>query len=314
MSASSGSFRSIVVPLDGSAFAEQAIPPAAAIARAARAKVRLVLVHRLPPPPNDPATAKLYVSVELAVRKSERDYLRAIARRLKDRGLQASTLLLEGPAGPTLVRWIGGSDADLVVMTTHGRGTLGRTRYGSVADQLVRSLQVPVLLLRPDATERAEEDSPWMVREIVVGLDGSRTAEAALAPAASLARALQVPMTVVQVVLPLALAAGPPLPIPVGYDERITDVRRREALDYLEDVAEGLRGEGIGATAAAVLGDSPAGTLLDLGQPSRSALLAIGTRGRGGVRRFMLGSVADKLVRTAEVPVLVVPPVRRRTK
>jgi len=307
-----GRFRSIVVPLDGSPFAEQAIPAATAIARAARAKLRLVLVHRLPPPPNDPETAKLYVSVELAVRKSERDYLRSIARRLKESGVQASALVLEGPAGPTLVEWMRGDAADLVVMTTHGRGALGRAAYGSVADQLVRSLEVPVLLVRPDAADRAVADTGWVAREIVLGLDGSRPAEAALEPAARLARMLQVPMTVVQVVQPLAVAADPPLPLPTGYHTRITEVRRREALDYLEDIAEGLRARGIAATAAAVIGDSPAGTLLDLGRAERGALLAVGTRGRGGVKRLMLGSVADKLVRGAEVPVLIVPPGRRR--
>ena len=306
-----GRLRSIVVPLDGSAFAEQAIPPAATIASAARAKLRLVLVHRLPPPPNDPQTAKLYVSVELAVRKSERDYLRSIVRGLKERGIQGSALMLEGPAGPTLTQWMRGSTADLVVMTTHGRGALGRTVYGSVADQLVRSLEVPVLLVRPEPGDRVRADTRWVAREIVVGLDGSRTAEAALEPAAQLARMLQLPMTVVQVIPPLAVAADPPLPFPTGYDAQITEVRRREALDYLEDMAEGLRAQGITATAAAVIGDSPAGTLLDLGRPERGALLAVGTRGRGGVKRLMLGSVADKLVRGAEVPVLVVPPARR---
>lgn len=311
MKGSTGHFRSIVVPLDGSPFAEQAIPAAAAIAGAAGAKVRLVLVHRLPPPPNDPETAKLYVSVELAVRKSEREYLRSIARRLKDGGVQASALMLEGPAGPTLVHWIGGSAADLVVMTTHGRGALGRATYGSVADQLVRSLKVPVLLLRPETAGRAGKDTAWVAREIVVGLDGSRAAEAALGPAAALARTLEVPITLVQVVLPLAAATDPPLPFPTGYDTQITEVRRREARDYLEDVAEGLRAQGIAATAVAAVAGSAAGMLLELGRSERGVLLAIGTRGRGGVKRFMLGSVADKLVRGAEVPVLVVPPPRR---
>ena len=311
MSSPRGAFRSIVVPLDGSPSAERAVPAAAAIARAARAKVRLVLVHRLPPPPNDPPTAKLYVSVELAVRKSERDYLRGIARRLKESGLQASALLLEGPAGPTLQQWLRSSDADLVVMTTHGRGALGRAVYGSVADQLVRSLDLPVLLVRPDSSNPEAASLPWMAREIILGLDGSRTAEAALQPAAALARLLRVPVTVVQVIPPLAVATDPPLPFPTGYDAQITEVRRREGLDYVEDVAEGLREEGVAATAVAVVGDSPAGTLLELGAVERGALLAVGTRGRGGVRRLMLGSVADKLVRGAEVPVLVVPPPRR---
>ena len=307
-----GTFRSIVVPLDGSAFAEQALPAAAAIALAARAKLRLVLVHQLPPPPHDRDTAKLYVSVELAVRRSERDYLRATSARLRERhGVQVTTVVLEAPVGPGLVGWIHEIDADLVVMTTHGRGAVGRAMHGSVADQLVRALDVPVLLVRPDS-EREATDSPWTLREIVVGLDGSRLAEAAVTPAASLAQILQVPITLVQVVPPLATATDPPVPFPVGYDERITEVRRREALDYLEDVAERLRGEGTTVTAIAVVNPSPAGTLLDLGRRERGTLLTVGTRGRGGVKRLMLGSVADKLVRGAAVPVLVVPPPRRK--
>ena len=307
-----GSFRSIVVPLDGSPFAEQALPSAAAIARAARAKLRLVLVHRLPPPPRDRRTAKLYVSVELAVRRSEREYLRAIAARLREgHGVQVTTQLLEGPVGQTLASWIHQIDADLVVMTTHGRGAVGRAMHGSVADQLVRTLDVPVLLVRPDAG-RAVTDSSWTPREIVVGLDGSKLAEAAVKPAGTIARHFSVPLTLVQVIPPLAAATDPPLPFPVGYDEQITEVRRREALDYLEDVAERLRSEGGTATAVAAVKLSPAGALLDLAQPERGTMMAVGSRGRGGVKRLMLGSVADKLVREAAVPVLVVPPARGR--
>jgi nucleotide-binding universal stress UspA family protein len=149
-----------------------------------------------------------------------------------------------------------------------------------------------------------------MVQEIVVGLDGSRMAEAVIEPAAALARILQWPMTLVQVVLPLAVAADPLLPFPVGYDEQITEVRRREALDYLEDVAEGLRGEGIAAAATAVVGE-PARTLLDLGRRSGVSSWRLGPAAAGGGRRFMLGSVADKLVRGAAVQVLVVPASRR---
>jgi hypothetical protein len=129
--------------------------------------------------------------------------------------------------------------------------------------------------------EGAVKDSPWMVQEIVVGLDGSRMAEAVIEPAAALARILQWPMTLVQVVLPLAVAADPPLPFPVGYDEQITEVRRREALDYLEDVAEGLRGEGIAAAATAVVGE-PARTLLDLGRRSGVSSWRLGPAAAGG--------------------------------
>jgi nucleotide-binding universal stress UspA family protein len=194
-----------------------------------------------------------------------------------------TTLVPDGPVGPTLVSYIHEIDADLVVMTTHGRGAVGRAMHGSVADQLVRSLEVPVLLVRPEASTATP-------RELVVGLDGSKTAEAAVVPAAALAKILQVPITLVQVVLPLVAGTDPPLPFPMGYDGRITKVRRREALDYLENIAERLRGEGHTVTPVAVVGGSPAGTLLDLGRLERGAILAVGTRGRGGVKGWMLGS------------------------
>jgi nucleotide-binding universal stress UspA family protein len=99
----------------------------------------------------------------------------------------------------------------------------------------------------------------------------------------------------------------------MGYDERITAVRRREAQDYLEDVAERLRNQGLDATPMALLGTSVAGPLLDLGRAERSRLLALATRGRGGASRMLLGSIADKLVRSAGVPVLVIRPRGRGT-
>jgi nucleotide-binding universal stress UspA family protein len=304
--------RSIVVPLDGSPLAERALPLAAAIAGSARAKLRLVLVHRVPPPPRDARSAKLYTSVVLAVRRSQRDYLRAHAARLRESlGLQVTTLVPEGPVAPTLVAWIHDIDANLVVMATHGRGALGRATRGSVADQLVRSLKVPVLLVPPEAEGDAEHPS-GTPGEIVMGVDGSKPAEAAVAPAAVLARVLGIPITVVQVVTPVAAITDPLLPLPRGPDEEITGARRREAADYVGDIAERLRADGHTASGVAVIGVSPAATLLDLGRPERGSILAIGTRGLGGVKRLMLGSVADKLVRGAAVPVLVVPAPGRR--
>src|SRR5215207_7663732 len=83
-------FRSIMVPLDGSALAEQAVPMAADIARRAGSKLRLVLVHHLPPAPLGPAAAKLYTSIELATRKAERGYLRTVQTRLREDGTRLS--------------------------------------------------------------------------------------------------------------------------------------------------------------------------------------------------------------------------------
>jgi nucleotide-binding universal stress UspA family protein len=306
-------FRSIAVPLDGSKLAEQALQVAGTIARAAGASLRLVLVHQLAPPPSDKASAKLYVSIELAVRKSERAYLRSLAARLRETwGLRVTTVSPTGPVARTLATWIHDVEADLVVMTTHGRGAIGRALLGSVADRLVRTLEVPVVLLRPGSEEQPPPAKPsWSPKEILVPLDGSSLAEAALPPAVELARLLRAPVELLQVIEPLVMIADPPLPFPTDYDERITDIRRREAQDYLDSVAEVLRKEGIEASGAARIGWSVAGTLLEL-VPERGGLLALATHGRGGLKRALVGSVADKLVRAAEVPVLIVRPTGRR--
>ncbi len=303
------SVRSIAVPLDGSSLAEQALPVAAAIARAARARLRLVLVHQLPLPPTDKASGKLYVSIEVALRKSQRAYLRGVAARLRETwGIKVTTVSPSGRVAETLIEWIQDAGADLVVMTTHGRGAIGRALLGSVADRLVRTLDVPIILLRPGTEGSAPPATPdWNPREIVVGLDGSRLAEAALPPAVELARLFRAPLTLLQVIEPLAVVADPPLAFPTGYDERITEILRLEAQDYLESVAEELRKQGVPVSGVARIGGSAAGTLLEL-TPERVGLLAVATHGRGGLKRALVGSVADKLVRAAQVPVLVVRP------
>jgi nucleotide-binding universal stress UspA family protein len=97
---------------------------------------------------------------------------------------------------------------------------------------------------------------------------------------------------------------------PPDADERIR-LRLREAEDYLEDLADQLRDRGLVVEAVAVAHRSVADALLDLTRVGDFALVAISTQGQGGIQRFLLGGVADKLVRSAELPVLVVRPTGR---
>ncbi len=98
--------RSVLLPLDGSPLAEQALPWATAIARKSRARLRLALVHQTPAHRLcDESTARLYTRIELALRKSQRDYLRRVARRIKEEDeIQVVTATLSGPPAPTLRR------------------------------------------------------------------------------------------------------------------------------------------------------------------------------------------------------------------
>lgn len=304
-------FRSILVPLDGSPLAEQALALASHIAQRAGSKLRLVLAHQLPSAPLDPLAAKLFTSIELATRKSERAYLRGIQAKLREGGIRlSSAVTLTGQAGPELAQYVSELAIDLVVMATHGRGGIRRAWLGSVADHLIRTLEVPVLLLRPREGEPAPAHPG--VGQILVPLDGSPLAEEALEAATALARIWDAEVTLLQVVQPVLPVADPALPRASAYDEGLTSSCRQQAQDYLDDLVEQLHEQGLRATGAAVVAWNVADAILDVARPERVAVVALATHGRGGLRRLILGSVADKLVRGADVPVLVYRPTGRR--
>jgi nucleotide-binding universal stress UspA family protein len=301
-------FQSILVPLDGSPLAEQIIPLALEIARAARSKVRLVLAHQTPQPPVDPNSSQLYVSTDLAMRKVEREYLNTLRTRLrKSSGQQISAVTIDGPAGPTLGKYVQDVGADLVAMTTHGRGGLRGAWLGSVADHLIRSLKIPVIVARAREGMSTRPDPP-KIAEILVPLDGSPLAEAALAPASAIAGLFGAELLLVQVVWPLSAGSLLQVPLPSGYDTEVLGVERKETQRYLDGLANDLRHRGVGVRATVVVGHNVAEALLELAHPQRIDLVAIATHGRGGIQRLILGSVADKMIRGAGPPVLVVRP------
>ena len=288
-------FHSILVPVDGSILAEAAIPYALTLAERARSKVQFVFVYEdrfnLEP-------------VELAWQ-----YLLRVTARAGERlGDSVSSALLHGRVAATLVKQARKIGADLVIMTTHGRGGLERAWLGSVTDQLIRRIGIPVLVIRPADGVAAPDSQP---SEILVPLDGSTLAETALQPAAALARLWDAELTVVQIVYPVPIVAEP---VRSGADSSAQELTaiRASAEEYVRLAAERLRGSGVKASGMALMGtDGPAQQLRELARPGQVSLIAIATHGRGGIRRLVLGSVTDKLVRTAEVPVLVVPPVPR---
>jgi nucleotide-binding universal stress UspA family protein len=288
-------FRSILVPVDGSPLAEAAIPTALAIAERARSKLQLVMVYADSFPPQPIAPAKQYLE----------DLARCVRQQLGD---SVSAVLLEGPVGSSLVKHACKTGPDLVVMTTHGRGGLERAWLGSVADQLIRTAGIPMLIVRPrdDGTVPVFEPS-----EILVPLDGSPLAERALRPAVALARLWDAEVSLLQIIQPLPPDGEPAWPLPAGYDTELTRISCESASEYLSVQAEHLRRTGIRASGVAMTGTAGvAQTLVEVATPTRVGLLAMATHGRGGLRRIVLGSVTDKVVRGAQVPVLVIPAVR----
>lgn len=153
-------FSRIAVPLDGSALAEQALPVAVALARAAGAALLLVRVaetyrEELPPEPErsliGPSLAGVLRQFE-AMEDEAREYLRAVAGRLAAEPVSVEWEVRSGDPARALLAFLNETHPDLIVMTTHGRGGLARWFYGSVADRLLTSSQVPLLLIRAQAT------------------------------------------------------------------------------------------------------------------------------------------------------------------
>jgi nucleotide-binding universal stress UspA family protein len=286
----------MLIPLDGSAAAE------AALAYVPFFPVERVRLLRVEPEIKEPmmASPAEWAAWQEAREADARAYLERIGERLRHEGREVDPVVVRGdPAAQVLAH---AGDADLIVMTTHGRGAASRAFFGSVADRVARHATVPTLLIRADLGAGA----PPRVDRIVVPLDGSSAAERAVAPAEVIARRLGVPMLLVRVFdIDLARAT-----VMAGADAAIADAHsqaaiREQAAAALEADAAALRERGVAARAVVRVGNT-VGELLDIITPSD--LIVMTTRGHGGISRWLLGSVTDKLMREAPAPVLLVHP------
>lgn len=195
--------------------------------------------------------------------------------------------------------------ADLIVMTTHGRGPLSRSWLGSVADELVRRATKPILLVRPQEKARDLSVEP-VLRHILVPLDGSALAEKVLESAVALGSLFEAHYLLAHIYEPLLDTSLDSVNDAAAADSEPTiEELRARAQDYLNRVAERLQQEGKTVQTQVVLGQHPASGILDTAQRSAVDLIALETHGRRGLSRLLLGSVADKVIRGASLLVLI---------
>jgi nucleotide-binding universal stress UspA family protein len=312
-------YRNLLVPLDGSAFAEHALPLALALARRSAASLSVASVA--------PSLTTVYAEgvtagaaeLESHLLDARRAYLDRVVQRLFPVLPEAvSSTLLTGEVADSLCSFVTSSGVDLVVMATHGRGPMGRFWLGSVADEMLRRLTVPLLLVRPRDEPSDLQREPEISR-ILVPLDGSPLAEGVLEPAFAIGGLYPAEFTLLRVVSPvvgLVQAAGHPSSIgDATLLEQVTELHeqeQREAEAYLEKTASGLRERGLRLRTRVVVDEPPAAAILKEAQAMGANLIALATHGRRGLARLFLGSVSDKVVRAATVPVLVQRPQRKR--
>jgi nucleotide-binding universal stress UspA family protein len=308
--------RSILVPLDGSPFSEHALPAAVGVARRTGATLELVRVHEpvMPVVPGQlaavPVTPVASASafdprLEENHRRADESYLQSTAARITvESGLNARITLLDGLPGEALAARVTERGADLIVMTTHGRSGLSRLWLGSVAEGLVRHVTVPVLLVKPG--ERKPDASARAFRRVLIPLDGSPLSESIMEPAIEVAGA-EVKYSIVRVSEPVGS------PSVAGFGAAAVAREEAEQMEhqinaYLDSVAERLRARGLDVERRPLLHVHAASAILHAAAEIGADLIAMATHGRGGLRRLLLGSVADKVLRGADTIVLLYRP------
>jgi nucleotide-binding universal stress UspA family protein len=295
---------SILVPLDGSRFAEQALPLAERLARSSSACLRLALVHT-PSASWDPGVefSLFDPEMEQQLRERELNYLESLAGRLMNGGgLHVECALLTGSVAEALEDYVERTGTDLVLMTSHGRGGIGRLVLGNVADQLVLRLDVPVLVIRPEEKKAAARQPE--IQRILVPLDGSPVAETVLEEAKAFARLTGAELILASIVQPIPVLLPPFVWPPVQVTESPVH-RVLEARHYLEKMKGRLRKEGFKVQTRVRCSPKVAREILEIAREQRCNLITMATHGAGGLDRLMLGSVADQVVRHSDLPVLV---------
>jgi nucleotide-binding universal stress UspA family protein len=291
-------YHSILVPLDGSVFGEQALPFALAIARSVDGHIHLAHVGQARQSPPTPAHRATDLSPVIKAPLSEDAYLDKAARRLRSvwDGM-ISTTLLSGPTALALYDHAVECMADIIVLATHGRGPLSRFWLGSVADTLMRWAPMPVLLVRPHEQPPDLAHAPTL-KHLLLPLDGSSLAEQMLGPALALGGLMGARYTLLQVVEPLVIES-------VGQEQQGPEQVEAHAWAYLEDLANHLRMAEIDVDTDVIVAEHPAPAILDYAQRHAADLIALKTHGRGGLNRMLLGSVADKVLHGSRVPLLL---------
>ncbi|MDA0263959.1 MAG: universal stress protein [Chloroflexi bacterium] len=297
-------YKRILVPLDGSPLGDRVLPYVRTLGRKLEAKVELFRVFEPQPEyfyPN-PFDFKERHEASEHHREEVMTAMGAAKTQLERAGV-AAIAVMHGPDIATLEddeikdekkdhRY--GAPAEhivteaekekdtLIVMSTHGRSGVGRWVLGSVTDKVLHAAKMPLLIIRAEDNDAVLDGS---MGHIIVPLDGSALAESILPHAAAMAKALDAKVCLVRATA-----------------NHKADSKEK---DGLERVADKLRAEGVPEVSGLVLHGDPATAIVNLTHEYPDALVAMTTHGRSGVGRWLIGSVADRVVRHAAGPVLL---------
>jgi nucleotide-binding universal stress UspA family protein len=283
------------------------------------------------------------IAAPFAIVKERADqYLALETLKLAQHGIDAKALVTTGEPADEIIREAEINQCDLIAMSTHGRSLITGTILGSVTTNVVRNTKVPVLVIAPegagdylnlirDSDECVDQMAPGeshheaptfykllyhglyqrkeSLASMAVLLDGSELAEGVLPFVEILGQALTLDILLLRVIkneLPYLETPDTMIEYSTSF-QTLDDALVEQADGYLNEKAEALRETGL-KVRAQVLRGPPVSTIIDYVHQNQVSMIAMTTHGRSGMKRWMLGSVAENLIRNSRRPVLIIPP------
>jgi nucleotide-binding universal stress UspA family protein len=294
--------RTLLVPLDGSALAERALPYAVRLARVGHG--RLILMRAALGPPPRTLDGSEWESDQVDAVNEAEAYLSKVALDLAGQ-VPVECAVLYGRAAGQILQAVSEYNADAVVMATHGRTGLPHLLYGSVTEEVLANSAAPVLALYAQPGQAPEAAfAPYNAR-LLVPQDGSANDAPALNAALEMLGE-QGEIVLVGVVPPAEHVEYDGDGHVLAYLDQQEEARRVEARDYLNGIVDDLRAHpGITVKVDVRVGD-PASRIALAAIEEDVDLIVMATHGRTGIRRAVLGSVAGTVLRSTPTPVLLV--------
>ena len=306
----------ILVPLDGSERAERGLTMAARLARGSGGALIIARIVNTPPFPLAPYGEPAQIALALidTARAEADEYLKRVSARPELADIAVETRAIEGHVTAGILDIARDEQCDLIVICTHGYSGINRWRLGRVAAQVARHAPTPVFVV-PAHYKSAQTGSSDEGVRLLITLDGSGLAEAAIEPALALASALAAPERITAHLLHVVdfftvmmndeLPEKQPDVTGIGAEEQSLEAART----YLAALAERIQREhpGVTVTTNARLASDVATTIHDVaeGRPTYD-YIAMTTHGRGGLQRWAMGSIAERVLHMTKLPLLIV--------
>lgn len=290
-------FEKILLPLDGSELAESAVPYVRDLAGQLNAEVNMIHVSER----QDLAHMyQIYLEhIKDNIRKEIKGFWGT------DREPRIKTEVIAGEPAKVIMEYTKQNSIDLVALTSCGTSGIRAWALGSVADKVVRSVEVPILLIR--VKEGRVVRDTGIIKRVLVPLDSSEASKIAVPYAIDLAKRLNAGITLFSMAQTVYARNIDSMGVGVGVNwDSVDAATEKYTDDYLQSVEDEIKVQGVDVSHIAVLGIDAANEILELEKKLPADLIVMATRGRSTVARWAFGSVAEKVLRQGEGPLLVV--------